>query len=214
MPREPWRDDPEYLSLWRMARQQPDQPAARLVLADWLEEHGHRAEAWRERLHGLTGQAPALDPDTGTARAGWVPMGQGAWRSLLAAPPADDLLCVFDRDVQAYQYLRQYRGRCGWDLRMSDWSSETERDHLLAVPRLEMLACNLVSPDGWDWVMDHLPGLTHFEADGPMIDAGRLAGLTRLTRLRSLALQGRAAYDTTAIESLPGLRHLAIGPYN
>src|SRR5262245_4885864 len=144
MPREPWRDDPEYLGLWRMSREQPDERAPHLVLSDWLEEQGHNLPAWRERLHGVTGTAPAFDADEGTAHAGYVPMGEGAWRRMLAAPPSDDLLCVFDRDVQAYQYLRQYRGRCGWNVGQSDWSSKTERAHLLAVPRLELLACELI----------------------------------------------------------------------
>jgi uncharacterized protein (TIGR02996 family) len=214
MPREAWRDDTEYLGLWRMARQQPEEGAPRFVLADWLEESGHRAASWRERLHGLTGSAPQVDPDTGVVRAGLVPLGQGAWRRLLAAPPADDLLCAFSRDVQAYRYLRDYQGRCGWDVGQSDWSSQTERSHLLAVPRLEMLACDLARPEDWDWVMDNLPGLTHFEARGPMIEAARLGALQRLPRLRGLSLRGRAAGTTTALSSLPGLRHLSLGPFH
>lgn len=213
MPREPWRDHPEYAGLWRAARQRPDDRLARLVLADWLEEHGHGAAAWRERLHGITGRAPQVDPDTGVARAGAVPMCEGAWRRLLGAPPSDDLLCVFDRDVQAYQYLRRYRGRCGWNLGQSDFLSPTERAHLLAVPRLELLACELVAPDGWDWLLGHLPGLTHLEATAPRIDPARLAGLARLPRLRALTLSGRVTMNTTALRSLPGLRHLSIGPF-
>jgi len=197
-----------------MARQEPDERAPRLVLADWLEEHGHSSEAWRERLHGLTGRQPTLDADTGTLRTGQVPMGQGAWRQLLVAPPPEDLLCVFARDVRAYRYLEQYRGRCGWELGHSDWSSKTESAHLLAVPRLEMLACTALGPGGWDWIMNQLPGLTHFEAVGPQIDAARFAGLKRLPRLRNLLLDGHAARDLTALGRMPGLRHLSLGPFS
>jgi len=70
MPREPWRDDPEYLGLWRMARQQPDDPAPRFVLSDWREEHGHLGEAWRERVHGV---ARIADPHTVVVKSGANP---------------------------------------------------------------------------------------------------------------------------------------------
>jgi uncharacterized protein (TIGR02996 family) len=213
MPREPWRDHLDYVSLWRLARQRPDDPTPRFLLADWLEEQGQPGEACRERLHGLLEQAPQYDPDTHLVLAHLVPMGKGAWRRLLGSPPAEDVVCVFDRDVHAYQYLKQYRGRCGWDVGMCDWSSETELGHLLAVPRLEMLACELVSAENWDWTMNHLRGLVHFEANGPMIDPPRLADLKRLPRLRGLVLRGNVTRDTRAIPILPGLRHLSIGPY-
>jgi uncharacterized protein (TIGR02996 family) len=213
MPREAWRDDPEYLGLWRTARQQAEDSAPRLVLADWLEENDHLTDAWRERLHGLTGSAPTIEPEPGIVRVGSVPMGQGAWGRLLAALPADDVLCVFNRDVQAYRYLRKYRGRCGWDVGWSDFSSQTERAHLLAVPRLELLASEQLGPDNWDWAVQHLTGLTHFEAREPVIEHGRLAALMRLPRLRGLSLFGAVTGDTTAIRGLPGLRHLALGPF-
>src|SRR5262245_5332179 len=107
MPREAWRDDPEYRDLWRLARQQPEETAPRLVLADWLEEHGHSAASWRERLHGLTGRAPVVEQDGEIVRAGAIPLMQGNWRRLNTAPPPDDLLCVFNRDVQSYRYLAE-----------------------------------------------------------------------------------------------------------
>lgn len=213
MPREPWRDDPVYQSLWRSARQHLDEFERRLVLADWLEENGHSDEAWRERLHGLTENVPDFNPDTRTARAGLIPLTVGAWSRLLAAPPADDLLCVFDRDVRAYQYLRQYRGRCGWDLGQDEWSSRTELDHLLAIPRLEMLACNLVRLDSWSWIIDHMPGLIHFEARGPMIDPDELASLNRLPHLRHLDLRGYVTRNIKAIQPIPNLSHLTLEPY-
>src|SRR5262249_14778436 len=162
---------------------------------------------------GLTGNAPVFDPDIGLTNAGLIPQGEGDWRRLLAVPLTEDFLVAFDRDVQAYRYVKEYRGRCGWDLRRSDWSSRTERGHLLALPRLEMLGCDLVDSAGWDWIMSNLSGLMQFEAKGPMIDAPRIAGLKRLPRLRALALRGNAAGDTTAVDTLPGLRHLALGPF-
>ncbi len=102
MPREPWRDDPEYVSLWRAARQTKGADA-RLVLADWLEEHGHTLPAWMERLHGLTGQPPEFDEDADVLSVG-VLSGE-AWRRLVAAPPSDDLLVSFWPDPVTYRWL-------------------------------------------------------------------------------------------------------------
>jgi hypothetical protein len=75
------------------------------------------------------------------------------------------------------------------------------------------LDCDLVSEETWAWIMHHFPGLTHFEATGPMVEAARLGDLKRLPRLRGLVLRGRAAGDTTALGPFPGLRHFNIGPY-
>src|SRR5262245_56416570 len=211
MPREAWRDDPEYVALWREARQSRDKAGPYLVLADWLEENGHLAESWRERLRALSGQAPEVD--AGVARGVYVSVGDRAWRRLLAAPPPEDLLVLFTRNVQAYQYLRRFTGRCGWDMGAWDWPSRTERDHLLAVPRLQMLVSKLMSRDSWDWVTANLPGLTHLEADGAMLEPARLARLEQMPRLRHLSLRARVAGDTRAVTTLPGLRHLALGPY-
>jgi hypothetical protein len=183
------------------------------VIADWLEEHGgHNREAWRERFQGLIGEPPEFDPDTATARVGAIPMGEGAWRRLLDAPPAEDLLCVFNRDAQAYQYFTRFPGRAGWDLGLSSWSSRTEREHLLAVPRLEFLACELIGPDDWDWIVAHLPGLTHFEAESPMmLDSAKLADLGRLPKLQAFAINGDAA--GTSISCLPALKHFSSSPF-
>jgi uncharacterized protein (TIGR02996 family) len=212
MPGEPWRNDREYLGLWRESRRQPDEGPAHLVLADWLDEHDHATEAWCERLHGLTGYAPELDLLSGTVRAGKVPMIQGSWGHLLASTPPEGLVTVFERDVNAYRYLRKYPGRFGLEMGLSDWSSQTERGHLLALSRLEMLACELVDIDTWDWIIRELPGLTHFEAFSPEIDAARLASLKQLPRLRTLALAGEPIRHTTAVDSLPGVRHFSIAP--
>ena len=38
-------DHPDYPALWRAARADPDDPAPRLILADWLQERGWDAEA-------------------------------------------------------------------------------------------------------------------------------------------------------------------------
>jgi uncharacterized protein (TIGR02996 family) len=38
-------DDPEYRALWRAARDNPQDAAPRLVLADWLDENGWAEEA-------------------------------------------------------------------------------------------------------------------------------------------------------------------------
>jgi hypothetical protein len=211
MPREAWRNHPEYLDLWRGMRQNPGEPGPALVLSDWLEEHGHLDAMWVERLRGLSGQAPKLE--RGIARAGYIPIGEGAWRLLLAAPPPDQFLVLFDCNVQAYQYIRQFTGRCGWNFGLRDWPSQTERDHLLAIPRLEMLAAQQMTRESWNWTTGHLPGLTHLEVEGPQIQAEDLARLRRLPALRHLVLEGRAAENTTAISPLLGLRHLTLGPY-
>jgi uncharacterized protein (TIGR02996 family) len=208
MPRQPWRDDPEYVSLWRAARMEPDVAAHHLVMADWLEERGHQEPAWRERIHGLAGHQPEDEFDHGVIRAWAIPLGMGSWQRLLAAPPPDDVAVVFKRDTRAYQYLCRFKGRCGLDLEKYDWSSPTELRRLLSIPRLEAIACNLVGQDGWRWLMSSFPGLTWLDADGPLIDPSELAALPRLAALRSLALRGRAAQDTSEMRGLPALRHL------
>jgi hypothetical protein len=210
MPREAWRDDPEYVALWREARQSRDEAGPYLVLADWLEENGHLAESWRERLRALSGQSP--DVDAGVARGVYVSVGDRAWHRLLAAPPPEDLLVLFTRNVQAYQYLRRLTGRCGWDMGAWDWPSRTERAHLLAVPRLEMLASKMMTQDCWDWLTANLAGLTHLEADGAIIEPTSLGRLKHMPRLHHLSLRGQVADDPSAITTLPGLRHLALGP--
>src|SRR5262249_6875751 len=159
-----------------------------LVLSDWLFENGHNAEGWRERLRALAGQAPEVDGEV--ARAYFVSVGQGKWKLLLAAPPPEDMLVVFRRNERACQYLRQFKWRCGWDMLVADFPSETERAHLLAIPRLEMFAAKMMTPDAWDWVTTNLPNLTHFEADGAMIGPDGLARLKQMPRLCHLSLRG------------------------
>jgi uncharacterized protein (TIGR02996 family) len=210
MPREPWRDDPEYVSLWRAARQEPDAPEAHLVMADWLEERGHGHASWLARLHGLTGAAPVIDPTSGAVHAGEVPMGVQAWARLIAAEPSEDVLCIFKRDVRAYRHLHRYPGRCGWALGNGDWFSRTELGHLIAVPRLEAITCSLVKPPGWEWLTGKLPRLTHFEASGLLVGADDLARLSGLPLLRTLALGGAHLAELDAVPFLPRLRHLSV----
>ena len=211
MPRESWRDHPEYLALWRESRQSADDRQLSLVLADWLEEHGHLEEMWRERVRAFTGRFPVIVD--GILRAGYVPIGQGAWQMLLAATVPDHLLIHFDCNIHTYRHLTRFGGRCGWNLGMRDWPSPTERNHLRAIPRLEMLACRQMTADSWRWTTASLPGLTYLELDGPQIEAADLARLKMLPALRHLTLDGRAAQNTTALTTLPNLRHLALGPY-
>lgn len=214
MSNELWRANPEYLSLLRTARQYREDYSGHLVLSDWLEENDHPIESWIERLWGQATGKPSFDPDTKTIRVGEIHMMQGSWRRLINSPPGNEILLIFDRDVRAYQYLRQYQGRCGLDLGQSNWSSITERNHLLAIPRLEMLACELAPPSDWDWITEHLPNLTHLEVKAPMIPAKKLADLKRLPNLKYLTLFGNAASDTRAVDTLPQLLHLSLGPFS
>jgi uncharacterized protein (TIGR02996 family) len=215
MPREPWRDDPEYLALWRAVRQEKDEDLGepRLVLADWLEERGHLGAAWLERLHGLTASAPKVDPGSGAVFAGQVLLGEGNWARLLGAPPPEDRPIIFDRDVRAYQYLRRFKGPAGLAMGDGDWSSVKERQHLLAIPRLEALTCELIGLADWDWLTASLPRLTHLEAESPLIEPPALGMLLRLPRLRALSLRGNVVRDTTAMRGLTGLRHLSLRAY-
>jgi hypothetical protein len=210
MPREPWQDDPEYLGLWRAARQEPDAGAPHSVIADWLEEKGHNHASWLERLHGLTAEVPAFDPVTGVIEAGEIPLGHGSWAWLLGVSPPEEFVTVFSRGARAYQYLRRYRGRYGWDLGQGDWSSETERAHLLEIPRPEFLACELVGPAGWDWLTSNFPHLHHFRAMSPQVAPGRLARLRRMPGLRGLSIRGQILASLDAMPRFDGLRHLSL----
>src|SRR5262249_47705620 len=142
MPRDPWRDHPEYVALWRMARQRPDDPAQRFVLADWLEENGQPAEAWRERVHGITGSPTRTGLDTGLVFLPPMPDEEALSRVLELSPP-DEIVVQFGRTAAelGLRFLREYPGRCGVDVGRFRLESEEERAELLAIPRLEAFAC-------------------------------------------------------------------------
>jgi hypothetical protein len=210
MPREPWRDDPEYVSIWRAARQDTADVAGYFVLADWLEERGHQPAAWLARLHGLTGRQPSVDPCTGEAWVGAMPLGYFSWHRLLAASPPDGLTLVFKRDVQAYQYLCRFKGPTGLAMGKGDWSSPAERRFLLSIPRLEALTCELIGLADWDWLTANLIRLTHLIAENPLIDPPALGMLKRLPALRAVHLRGNVSRDLSAAHGLTALRHLSL----
>jgi uncharacterized protein (TIGR02996 family) len=184
-----WRDAPERVALARAVATPGADPGTRLVLADWLEEHGRPVEAFVEWASSLPEVWATSEADV--VRFMHHPPDEGAWRALTARPPADEVLAVFPAELTGCRRLAAYQGRCGVEVPDALLESPAGRAALAAIPRLEYLRAWAVSWAAWQWLTANLPGLTHLalRLDGLSPDQAR--EIWRLTALRSLTVWGR-----------------------
>jgi uncharacterized protein (TIGR02996 family) len=197
-------------------RDDPDDDAARLVFADWLEDHGDSARAELIRIQCALADLEQDDPSREELqrREGDLLFQHGAdWRD----SPPPDVQVAFRRGLASVQVKAQalstdavsqwLLARRSWvsEMRVSGGDDELLRDAIARGLFAQVVALSFLYDRLTDDGLQHLAGLTQLRELKLMcrrVTSKGLKHLSGLTRLRKLSLTGRQLKDA-------GLKHLA-----